>query len=243
VFLGIGILIILLLTAFGNYIGPGHEKIFPAVAPPTASELLLDAKPSSEAETAAKKIGEKIAASLIDLNPQGPTNFENERVIKALNPKKIADEVVKEELAKVSQLDIGLNNIKLGKITTLTDSSPPAAENYLKTLQQILKDRFTIKEINWQNFGSNDLNLLINAHQQAIAELYQLAVPANLAPIHQKQILLLEQKKIIITKLRNVETNPLEALAALNYDGEIDQKFSQLKSEILDFVKTNNLKI
>lgn len=246
VVLGISFVILLFLVIFGNYLESGA----PSVNPPTQQQSILSEKvptiaknPDSNSLETEQEISKKIAASILELNPEGPIDFDNEKVIKALNPETIANNLVRQELEKIEELDLGLDDIQINDIKTIKSSDPALAADYFKNFQKILKNNFSGGEISWNNFATNDFNLLINAHQQAINEFYRLETPISLADIHKEQILLLTKQTILLTRLRDAEIAPLEAMAAIQKMGIVNAEFNNLKDKVLRFIDVNKIKI
>ncbi len=249
-FLGIVFFVFLFLVVFGNYQAEKNKtennRITPALIPEAkAPESVPDIEKQSDSKSfeTIEKISKKITGSIIELNPKGPEDFDNQKVIKTLNPQKIAEQVINEELANISQVDLGLDNIEINPVKISAGNSAKDFELYFDNFQKILNKNFIIKEIKWGDFTNQDLDILIVAYQKSIKDFYGLETPEKITAIHKKQLLLMSQQEVLFQKIRNVQDSPLEALAALNYRPKLDTQFENLKREITDFIKANSLKI
>ena len=248
-------LMIFLMVVFGGLVifGNLQEKNLPKIekAPlkaeiKTVAEALVPKKKNDVSEKIAKGISYKIAESIRNLNPDGPEQTTEEdgqtnETIKALNQEKIVNEVIAGELASIDQVDLGFNQIKLKPFKIANFDTKEAKIKYLKDLQEILQNNFRNKAVNWTDPKDSDLTLIAVSYQKTLNEVEKIEVPISLLVIHEQEVRLLNEQKIIFNKIADVNNDPITAAAALKKLPEVNKGFSELNDNIKLFAAKYSL--
>jgi len=251
-FLVMGLFVLVGLIFFGNSL----ETQTPQVSPPkiaqvgsAVSNTLNEPVPldtnqvDPTIDETTKQLGAKIAQHIIKLNDNGLIEFDNKKYVKAFNPENIANSVINEELEKINNIDLGFDDIKLAKINIDYRKDKAVIASYFNSFQKIINKHFATQKINWEKFDKNNFNKIVFSYDKAIADFYKLKVPVSVVDIHRQQISLMIQQKIIMSKLRDVDSSPLEALAALRYNPQVDNGFKEVSNKILNLLRTNKISI
>lgn len=251
-FLLMGLFVLGGLIFFGNSL----ETQTPTASPPkTAQEksnisntlnedIPLNTRQTNPvAEETTKQLGNKIAQHIKELNNNGLVDIDDQKYAKALNPENIANSIINEELEKVNNIDLGFNDVKLARINISHRTDKEALANYLRSFQKIINKHFATQKINWEEFSKNNFDKITSSYDGAIADFYKLEVPVPATNIHKQQISLMIKQKIVMTKLRDANDSPLEALAALRYNPSIDAGFKEVTSKVLNLLKINQISI
>ena len=251
-FLLMGLFVLFGLVFFGNsletqtpqVLSPKKVAVGPGASNNLNGEIVINnlrAEPIMDETT--KRLGGQIAQHIKSLNNDGLVSIDDKKYAKALNPENIANSIINEELEKINNIDLGFNDIKLAKINIDYRSDKKMLAGYFISFQEVINKNFATQKIDWEEFNKNNFDEMISAYDKAIAEFYKLKVPASALDIHKQQISLMIQQKIVMTKLRDVDSNPLEALAALKYNPSIDAGFKEVTSKVLNLLKTNQISI
>lgn len=243
-------LIIAGLAIFGNYIDNKNNsnKNNTLTKPPSLkisqSEIISSAKTASAKnnknqnnqfleEEELKQISQKITKAVVDLNAQGLTTINNQQYIKALNPQKIINQILQEEISKLEAIAQKTAEpsvvIKSDKIIKSADKSQE--KEYLRWFQDTL-NKYDQKINTLKVQTTADLWMFADIYEQAINEFYNKQVPEQLLPLHKQEISLLIQEKEVWQKLANAESNPLEAILALRRYKELEKEFKSLQASI-----------
>jgi len=251
-FLVMGLLILVGLIFFGNSLEtqtlqvspPKTAQVESAISNTLNEPVPLDVNQADPIiDEATKQLGSKIAQHIIQLNNDGFVEVDNKKYLKAFNPENIANSVVNEELEKINNIDLGFNDIKLAKINIDYRKDKETIANYFNSFQKIINKYFATQKINWGKFDKNNFDRIASSYDKAITDFYKLKVPVSVVDIHKQQITLMIQQKIVMSKLRDVDSNPLEALAALRYNPQVDNGFKEVSNKILNFLRTNKISI
>ena len=79
--------------------------------------------------------------------------------------------------------------------------------------------------------------------KKTIDSFYSLPVPTGALVIHKKEIELLTIKKAMLEKIIDYEKDPVGTMLASNELKNVDIQFNDLKKQISEFIKNNNLNI
>lgn len=181
-----------------------------------------------------RDLSEKIGKEIIARNPDGPSLIDNDEWVKALDPEEVINKLLADDIENFNYKDL-IPSINLNELKVAGESNSQLTEHYLENFKSILENNFQDLSFNWKNPDYKDFNGLITAYEKAIVEFYQLPVPKNLAPIHQKEIALLKAQKTIFENIKNYQSDPVLALLSIQANGQIDQEFARLKKELLSY--------
>ena len=200
------------------------------------SELISNAKNATE------EIAKNIAEEIIKQNPEGLLDTDAGKAINAMDPQRLADEVLSKQIAEMDLSDFS-PEIKKSDLKIVNTSDSAVAENYLKNFQAILKNNFGRLGVDFSQPTAADFQKLAEAFQKSVAQFYNLVAPQSLASIHSEQIRLMSIQKSIFANLASYEKDPMKALVALQLSKEVDLKLNELKNQIIAYITKNGLKI
>ena len=192
-------------------------------------------------ENLTKNFAKLLANAIIDKNNQPKSgNSPSEPGLNMPDPNKIAEEFIKNGLAKANE---SILNIKPPEIKTSPDNSKGTIESYLTETQKILKDNLDgepllsiLEEINKNNGrGLSKLLPIISAHEAAANQIEEKPVPSSLKNLMTEEIRMLRITANVLRALTNVETDPIATIVAANQFSAVIQSWLELQ------VKFNNL--
>jgi hypothetical protein len=160
---------------------------------------------------------------------------KNQNESAPLKPEQFVNGFLDEKLQNLDG-EIFQATVKLSDLKIVKNSDKKFAEAYFKNLQTIIQN----------NIGSSyveDFGQLATLYQKAIQQLYSLNVPESLAGIHQRELEILTVQKNVFEVLADYEKDPFKALVAAEVAKESYKDLYDLKAEMLNFIRKNNLNI
>lgn len=152
-----------------------------------------------------------------------------------LKPDQLVNGFLDEKLANLDSATFK-TEVKLESLKIVKNFDKKFAEDYFKNLQMILRNNLSESSI--EDFGA-----LAKLYQKAIGQLYSLNVPESLAGIHKRELEILTVQKNVFEILADYEKDPFKALVAAEVAKESYKDLSDLKAEMLNFIRKNNLNI
>lgn len=196
--------------------------------------------PTATANAAIQDIGVEIAEEIIAQNPDGPELIEDEPRITAPDPKKIAEQIIKERLSQSSFAlltpEIDINSIKI-----VPNDDPAFIDGYLQSAKAISDRNFAGINMDFSDPDIEEFKKLAAAYEKTIQEYYTLNVPASFADLHKKKLTLFMQQKKIFTNIANIEKDPLAALISMRLIGRAYNDLTGVNAQIVQFAKKYNL--
>jgi len=191
-------------------------------------------------------IAQQISEDILELNPDGPVEFEGERAIILSNPNKVVEKILTNELAKIRELSLASVDpiILINDSKIIKGANKQTEEIYFETFKKIIKEEFSGLETDLSKTSTADYEKILAAHKKIINRFYQLNVPESLLEIHKKELLLLTQQERFFEKIKEGQQKPLEAILALSkYTKETAQGMVYLVAEIGRFIESNQLAV
>lgn len=187
-------------------------------------------------ETFTKKISDAIAQN----NPAGTTKIGGKPQLNVPDPDSIADSILT-DAAKYFDPNSLKPIIKDNDLKISEKTDEASLISYFQSFNQILSanSKTIPQEIikNPENISIETIKQLIPVYKKTIAELYALAAPKTVLPIHKKELELLGEKATIFEKILSYESDPLLAILAAKELKNVDEKFTSLSEEIKLFIK------
>ncbi|MDP2696216.1 MAG: hypothetical protein Q8O87_03145 [bacterium] len=110
----------------------------------------------------------------------------------------------------------------------INNSGRQLTESYLTNLNSIIQDNFQGVVINLDDIYSSDWDILQLTYDRTLADLYDLPVPKDIAPLHQQEIRLVAAQQKIFEYIQNYEKDPLLAWLAIEANQQLSQEFKDL---------------
>jgi hypothetical protein len=225
------------------------ESPSPTPNKPLVEALILKSatnQDESSGENLTELLAKEIGKVILESNPGGPTILDNKTGLIVPDPELIAEEL----LAKAAE-EFSSENLKIevsdDSIKIIDDGSNKALKDYFLSFKEILEKNATSFSKNLtitpeENFTAF-IQQLINMYQQSQRGLYEINVPRLLAPIHKKEISLLNAAEFALTKVQDYQNDPAQALLAIEYYEALDKEFANLKKEIHDLLIERNIQL
>lgn len=207
--------------------------------PPAKSEPLPN---PDENKNSTEEFAKKIAEKLIKKNPEGPSILDGKSIVSALDPEKLTDEILAEELGNFDYESLK-TEVKASSLKIMVLPSKSDLENYFRKFNQALTGPLAGVKISGNDLSPQDMDLIALGIGKMIAGLYNLPVPSDLADWHAEEITLLTAQKNIYETLANVQYDPVKALLVIGAVQELDGEFKTLTAKFNKFIADNGLSI
>ncbi len=185
-----------------------------------------------------QQLAQRVAKSILDKNPNGPTSVNNLQQLTTLNPNALVNQGLTDELKNFDysrfQSTVDVNKIK---IVAAGDAS--ANNHYLIGLSAILQNKFLNISVDQKNLNLADFNTLKDAAAQAVTELYNLPVPQKLASYHIQEIKIAGSFENAASAIVKASDDPLLALVAVEFLSKANQEFADVNKKLQQYINTN----
>lgn len=187
-----------------------------------------------------KTFSEKLADQILKDNPNGPQITEKGEAVLALNdPSSFVTKAIAAEGDRLSPENL-IADIDETRIRVQRDVTNEVRAKYVQSLLGILKTN--IKTPFGKTSDNEELfTTLIKEREAARDELYSLVVPTDLREIHEEILTLLGTQINIFTAFKNSQEDPLGALVAAKFEGEVIASIDAVIAELTEYLIKHNL--
>lgn len=181
----------------------------------------------SAEKNSTEELTARIAEELVNLNPDGPISADNQQWINIEKPEELVSKVLARELESFNPatLRAKVNLSELNVVTTESES------DYERNFQKAIIENIG-KTNNGQDLATTEIPKIINSYEKLAAELYKMAVPKNLATLHQKGLELLLTQKNIFEVINNYEADPAKAVIAIQLMPTVEKEIKDFSGEL-----------
>lgn len=196
--------------------------------------------PSVAVSAAVQDIGEGIAEEIFAQNPEGPEIFDEESLITAPDPKKIAEQIIKERLSQ-SSFALLTPEIDVNSLKVIPNNSKEFIDGYLNNTKAISAANFANITLDFSDPDIEEFKKLAAAYEKTIKEYYALNVPSSLLDLHKEKLTLFMQQRKIFTNIANIEKDPLAALVSMRLIERTYGDLTNVNERIIQFAKKYDL--
>ncbi|MEZ4156631.1 MAG: hypothetical protein R3B52_01455 [Candidatus Paceibacterota bacterium] len=187
-----------------------------------------------------QEISKALAKDLVDKNPDGPLQTESGAQIAAIDP----DQLVATTLQKaIEEFDASALRGKVdeGQIVFTSTSDKEAQADYFEEMNSLIKKNLKGLSINYEKPEATNFPVFVSTYEKIIADLYALPVPRVISGFHANLIELFLTQRNIYALLANYQTDPLQALLALDFADSVDDEFITLSNQMNKYIEDNGI--